>query len=216
MDIKVDVFYTKFKERLPNHLWEDYMDFLPADQQNRVFKYRRWQDQYSYLFGRLLLLEGLKRYSTDKSLKNIDYDEYNKPFISNSTIQFNISHSGEYVICAITEGYSIGVDIEKVDVIGFENFTNVLSSRELNYIRKSSRPLKSFYELWVRKESVVKADRRGLTIPLSEINIQMRHAYCYSEIWYLTELSIDKNYCACLAIGLPNPDISINRLDFYK
>ncbi len=79
-------------------------------------------------------------------------------------------------------------------------------------IRNSSNPLKSFFKFWAIKESIIKADGRGLSVPLNNILITNHIAY-YENKWYLKELAIHENYCANLASSLENPAINMEYID---
>lgn len=84
-----------------------------------------------------------------------------KPYIENyDQIDFNISHSGEFVLLAVTNGKSIGVDIEKIDEnIDLDIGNVVFNESELPYIRN----VDDFYLLWTKKEAYLKCIGSGFT-----------------------------------------------------
>ena len=64
------------------------------------------------------------------------------------------------------------------------------------------------------KESIIKLDGRGLSIPLKEIS-ENNNIVSYKEAkWYLSRLKIDDDYAACLATNYEKVKISLNFIDF--
>jgi 4'-phosphopantetheinyl transferase len=77
------------------------LSLFSEDQVLRNHRFVRWQDKHLHLFGRLLLLNGIKNLGFDTKLINeIKYTLNQKPFIEGVQVDFNITHSGNYVLCA--------------------------------------------------------------------------------------------------------------------
>ena len=68
-------------------------------------------------------------------------------------MDFNISHSGNLVICAAATG-KIGIDVERIRLIDIDEFNQTLSEKQIRLIAESPDPLKMFYRIWAAKESV--------------------------------------------------------------
>ncbi len=213
---KIHVYYTKFNQQLPGYLLNQYLTQLPNNLQEKNLRYRRWQDQHSHLFGKLLLLNGLKNFGyKDDVLHEIRYNQYSRPFIDGD-IDFNISHSGEYVICVLGKGIRLGVDIEEIKEINFDDFKQVMTSGQWQDIMDSPYSMRSFFWYWTIKESVIKADSRGLSIPLLDIHVQGNKVYYDNQIWYLKDLELDIRYSAFLAINRSDVTFETRYIDFYK
>ena len=60
-----------------------------------------------------VLDEALKPFHLQERSVTIQTGEFGKPYISGDNIHYNISHSGDYVVCAVSN-HEIGVDIQKV------------------------------------------------------------------------------------------------------
>lgn len=100
---------------------------------------------------------------------------YGKPYIRDSNIQFNVSHSGEYVVCGISTK-PIGVDIEEMkdqDIACIAK--RFFSNSELQYLYEEGETLliERFYELWVLRESYLKWLGIGLSKPLNSFSISI-------------------------------------------
>ena len=78
---------------------------LSKEKQIRVEKFVREKDKCQCILGELLLRYSLWNFY-DYKFKNIEfsYNEFGKPrlrYIDNRNIHFNISHSGNWIVCGI-------------------------------------------------------------------------------------------------------------------
>ena len=190
------IYYTLCKQ-LPQAEYEKAVSMLPENMQRRIVKYRRWQDAHSYLYGRLLLKEGMFRLGYNFSLGSMQKNQYGKPYFADGPFAFNISHSGEYVVCVIStdEQEHLGIDIEKIRPIVLDDFSSVLTSQE----KKEIDSYDKFYTYWTRKEAIVKADGRGLHIPLSTIDATKLLVKLNGVQYHLSNIDIDKEYILHIA-----------------
>lgn len=214
---KLSLFYTQFTQPLPANLWDEYIHFLPAKLKDKNSRFVRWQDRHSHLFGKLLLCNALESHGYGKDdLKLLRYNKYDRPYLA-PDIDFNISHSGDFVMCAIGENIKLGVDIEQAKKFDFAALKNVMTDEQWEDIHQSPSPMKAFYDYWTIKESVIKAEGEGLSIPLLDIHVKNGQVNINNNTWYLHELPIDNdNYSACLSVNKPNVEIEFKYVDFYK
>ncbi|MGZ5608487.1 MAG: 4'-phosphopantetheinyl transferase family protein [Methylobacter sp.] len=196
----IKIYCYQFKAPLPDEQWRVYYNLLPNGTQQKILRYRRWQDRHAALFGRLLLKIALVEAGYPSScLELLQFDIYNRPSID-ANIDFNISHSGNYVVCAISTNGRIGIDIEQIKNIDISYYKNFMSIDEWNNIINNEAFTGRFYHYWTIKESVMKADGRGLSIPPQDIITHSDHATVYNKKWGLKEIPIpDNGYCCHLA-----------------
>lgn len=84
--------------------------------------------------------------------------EYNKPFLVNENLFFNLSYSGKYGVLAISKR-NIGVDIEKIRKFEYKKICNSLfSKKEIGYCSN----IYKFYTLWTLKEAYIKFIGHGI------------------------------------------------------
>jgi len=189
--------HTKIPQVLPQDV--NWLAQLPKQLIKTTRRFNKDQDKVRYFLGKLLLKEGCRILGFKISeFDKLNYNYFGKPFIAND-INFNISHSGSYVVCAIARNVQLGVDIEEILPINFVDYENVMSIEEWSIINKSANPFKEFFSFWTRKESILKADGRGLSILLNEVIISEMFGEVEGQKWYLKELKLDENYCGCLA-----------------
>lgn len=211
----VHILYTKIPRDLPAEIYKKHLVYLPEALQAQYFRYRRWQDRAANLFSKILLIRGLQNFGLDyTSLENLKYTEFGRPYLPGN-IDFNISHSGQYVLCAVAQELKLGIDIEEIKQVDFSEFDDLMTAEQWQVIRNSKNPLKEFFRFWAIKESIIKADGRGLSVPLKEIVIAGNTAY-YESNWYLKRLELDENYCAHLAVSIEDPRIDIEGVDFSR
>lgn len=109
------------------------------------------------LYALSLLLKMLDKYLPQESrkiklLRNVN----GKPYFENSTVSFNISHSGGVVACAITDHGEIGVDIEATDITSARAdgiMSRFFTQEEREKIRGD---VSAFKRAWTCKEAVSK------------------------------------------------------------
>jgi len=212
----IRIYYTSFTEQLPLKAFNDYLSLLPIDQIVRNNRFVRWQDKYLHLFGKLLLIEGIKCFDLGhEELSNVEYNKNNRPFFKHGKIDFNISHSGNYAICAVCDNSKIGVDIQEIKPLNFDEFNEVFTPAEWSNIESSPNPLAQFYSLWARKESIIKADGRGLSLPLNHIEVIHDVTEYDNEVWHLQNFFIHDAYSACLASSIGNINMRMFEVDFF-
>lgn len=198
--MKVWIFYTLFPEPLPPQIWNNYLAQIPASMQEKASRFLRWQDAHAFVLGKLLVLHGLKKTGFEfLTLDELKYNEYDRPFFD-SPFDFNLSHSGEMVACAFSTEGQLGLDLEEIKPIDFDDFGQFFSPEELHSMQNSANPTDSFYQLWTLKESVMKADGRGMSLAPKEINVRQKAAFLPDQKWFLEPLDLKKGYSGHLAL----------------
>lgn len=183
---------------------------LPKALQDEISSYKMNDDRLRLLAGKRLLQMALAQSNHDQTLiHSYKIADNGKPYIPRF-YPFNISHSGHVVTCAVllTEG-EIGIDCEKVRPIQPSSFTKQFSPSEMNWILSSENPQRRFFDAWTMKEAVMKADGRGMRIPLHNIRLNQDHAVIddRSEIWYLYPLYLHPEHPAHLCSNRAITDI---------
>ena len=124
------------------------LENVSVGQKEKALRYANEIDQI-----RSLLSSYLKnQLSREELLKN----ENGKPYFANGPY-FNISHSGKYVLMAVSTA-EIGVDIEEIKNRDMSSLVRIFNEAEAKMIKEHS----DFYYLWCAKESLIKC--MGLTV----------------------------------------------------
>ncbi|MEM1405533.1 MAG: 4'-phosphopantetheinyl transferase superfamily protein, partial [Bacteroidota bacterium] len=155
---------------------------LPSQVAFTIHNFSQHPRKLSFMLGRLMLSKML-----DIDLTSIQLGRYGKPSLPNG-FHFNISYSNDLIICAISENYEIGVDVEyiKSDIV-VDDYLSVLNENDGNLISNSYNAVETFYRVWTAKESVMKADGRGFNIGMDNIELHDNYALIANESkkWHL-------------------------------
>ena len=166
-----EIFITDI-EKISEEEYNYYFSQLPIAMKYQVSKYRFKDDRYRTIAGKIMLLKYLRKH-TKLDLSNIKTSKYNKPYIENCDINFNISHSGKYTIAVFSNSNQIGVDIEDMsNEIDIDDFKSIFLENEFNQMQKSKNRLEKFYTIWTIKEAVLKAEGIGLIDDMKDVIIE--------------------------------------------
>jgi 4'-phosphopantetheinyl transferase len=100
-------------------------------------------------------------------------NEHGKPGVDlPGKTQFNVSHSGSWVVCAVDNG-TVGVDVERIHGVDFEISKRFFGPAEHEDLALLSGEAKKerFFDYWTVKESYIKAIGSGLSHPLKSFSI---------------------------------------------
>lgn len=150
---------------------------IDSEKKYKVKKLINKKDKIRTVIGEILV-----RIIISKELKinnkyiEFDKNQYGKPYLKDySNFNFNISHSGDYVLCAV-DNKSIGIDVEEVKHIDYEGIAKgFFTTKEFDYIINQDLKfqLNRFYEIWTLKESYIKCCGQGLSMPLKSFSIEV-------------------------------------------
>jgi 4'-phosphopantetheinyl transferase len=155
---------------------------LSQEEQARGDRYVRSADGVKFMVGRAVLRLILAQYLGLKPGEIfISTGEFGKPHIikpfNTNSLAFNLSHSGEVCLVALSYAREIGVDVEKLrdDVVVEELATRYFSREEVAELQALPNRLRrlGFFLCWTRKEAYVKAKALGLQIPLDRFSVSL-------------------------------------------
>lgn len=161
---------------------------LTKNRKDKVDHYINLKDKKLSLGAEILLKYGLN--NLNLKFDNIIYKN-EKPYFENENIYFNISHSGNYVICSISDK-EVGCDIEKISSNNLDIAQKFFNEKEIKNIHNDN----DFYRYWTLKESYIKYLGYGLTIPLNSfcINIDNVISVDNNKNLKFIEVNISKDY----------------------
>jgi 4'-phosphopantetheinyl transferase len=164
------LYATEFLHPMPEEVFQRLLSLLPAAHQQKILRFRRWEDAHAGLLGKLLLRLALKASGSPATLDQLCYTEHARPWLPAGP-NFNISHSGNRVVVGLDTLGRVGVDIEVLRPIDFEDFQTQFTPVEWAAILGAADPHVAFLQFWTAKESLIKADGRGLGVPLLELDV---------------------------------------------
>lgn len=95
-----------------------------------------------------------------------------KPYAVDLPMQFNLSHSGSYALCAVAP-YPVGADIQVLRPVKDALIRRVCSPEELAYLcAQADRSVQTarFIQLWTVKEALLKCCGTGIRTELRTVN----------------------------------------------
>ena len=209
--MSLHLYSTVFPEPLSPTAFQRLLSRLPAPMQKKILAYRRWQDAYASLFGKLLLEKALLQAGLSADLTDLRVTEYGRPYLDGYSspyteggADFNISHSGNRVVCILSTLGRVGIDLEENNDIAIEDFQSQFTVTEWAAITGAVIPLQAFYHYWTAKESLIKADGKGLQIPLNSLEVGNQPSVVVNgQHWYIRDLPIFPNYACHVACEYP-------------
>jgi 4'-phosphopantetheinyl transferase len=209
----IHVFYYQMTKRLPAASFNHYLQQVPPFIQKKIEAFRQWQDAERSLIGNILLIKGLKSlHYAGYSLAQLKFTEYNKPYFDDK-INFNITHSGQYIVCAISDCCKVGIDVEEVNKIPLVDFTEFFYDEEWQAVLNSPDQLHAFYTLWTKKEAFLKVIGSGLNVPLNQVVISDNSIAWRNQLWHLKEVLLGSNHISWLCTDQKFAEVKISRAE---
>lgn len=153
------------------------LKFSPPEKQQRILRQRIKQNAVSMAVGGALARYMLwKKFGITPDAK-IAYGEFGKPYLPDyPDAHFNISHSGQFVVCAVYDR-PIGVDVQEIIPYRPDIAAKICSNTELAQIEASTDQSTEFTRIWTRKEATAKVKGLGIWAAVSSIAIPSSEIY---------------------------------------
>ena len=197
------------------------------DEKDRAGRFKFEQLRNRYLAGRGALRMTLAQYlGVNAAALRFNYLQNGKPVLSDNFasagIHFNLAHTGDLALIAITRIGQVGVDVECVRSIknADELVARFFSKREDELFQKVSAEQKpaAFFNLWTRKEALLKATGEGITRSLNLVEVSFLPGEPArllaisgdakaAEAWRLKELLPAKGFAGAVAVQLGTSNI---------
>jgi 4'-phosphopantetheinyl transferase len=196
-------------------------EVLSTDEQERAAKFKFQRDRRRYIVAHATLRSILAAHMT-KSPQELTFThgKNGKPYLAGTDIerdiQFNLTHSHEVALLAVTRGQEIGVDVEYMnrDFAFTEVAERFFTASEVQALLALPVPLQkqAFYKCWTSKEAFLKAKGTGLSGELGEVTIELidNHSVKVKATlpdWSLTELMPCDGYVGALVLEGVQPQL---------
>lgn len=202
-DGRIEVMRLDFDLAAP---WPDAdWNVLTAEERERALRFLRHEDRLRMISTRAALRRLLgERIGADPATLRFTAGRYGRLELADGGVSFNVSHSGDCALVAISRHWVVGVDIERVDamadVAGLAAITLTREERE-------GVDVAGFFERWVAKEAALKALGLGIAEKLQAFSIwpgqgelyELRHAEAEWGDLRAARLEAPPGYAAALA-----------------
>lgn len=175
---------------------------LSGEERARAGRFRDQRARVTFLVGRAALRSILAGYlGRDPARVPLARARGGKPFLSgHAAPQFNLAHSGDLVLCAVSGVGEVGIDVEHVRrSLDVELLTrDVLSEQEQHQVASvpAADRARVFLRYWTGKEAILKASGAGLSLPLDALE-----PLGSTDRSPISDLPVGPDYVASLATG---------------
>jgi 4'-phosphopantetheinyl transferase len=215
-----EIHVWEFRSEVSEPCPEEFTILLSPDERERAARFHFEKDRlrFSATRARTRMILGAYLQSDPREVL-FKYSPREKPHLANASldIRFNVSHSGDQAVVAVTSGREIGVDVEQIrSNIDCEQLAErFFSPGERKFLQElpEEKRLHAFFRLWTCKEAFLKAHGTGLSRPLSSFDVQLgerlgnllriRGNAGEENLWSLVELESSSGYPEAVAVEGP-------------
>lgn len=190
---------------------------LSQDELERAQRFVKPRDAWRYMAGRAGLRSILGEYLgiAPKDLR-FSYNAFGKPHletIGECPLEFNLSHSADQALLAVSRHFALGVDIEEIKPITEDVAGHFFSAAECTELRAfpTHEHMAAFYRCWTRKEAFVKAHGAGLSLALDcfDVSLSARPQQILRRLdpavgtateWTILNVEVAEGFCAAVAV----------------
>ena len=179
-DIEIHIWRANLD--LPGDQVQQLQSWLSDDEIKRADRFYFQRDRNRFIVARGRLREILSRYTQQEPGElTFRYNQHGKPALDHTIrrdrVEFNLSHSQDLALIAVTRISEVGIDVESVllNFTGEEIASRFFSPHEVQAIRTLPPEIRqeAFFSCWTRKESYIKARGKGLAIPLDDFDVSV-------------------------------------------
>jgi 4'-phosphopantetheinyl transferase len=163
---------------LPTDSVKSLSSSLSADESERAERFHFPADRNRYIAAHGGLRDILSRYlRCEPNQLSFSMNSYGKPALQDHKLEFNLAHSGELALVAVSGDGKVGVDVEGIrqgissHVIARQYFSKS-EVAELEDLPLEER-VAAFFTCWTRKEAYIKAQGLGLSLPLESFDVSL-------------------------------------------
>lgn len=157
---------------------------LPKEKQEQLEKVKNQKSKNESILSWYLLRKALSKKSINDF--SVAFSERGKPYLLDIPYFFNISHSGDFVFCAVSEN-EVGIDVQKIQPVSKSLVNKVLCENERKTICGCDD---GFIWYWAVKESFVKFSQKGITEEMFSLDFSKFFKKCdftYETLFFTVE-----------------------------
>lgn len=181
-------------------VFEKLLRTVPEYRQKKAMSFKFAKGKMQSLGVGLLLRKACEDAGFAGADEHIAYGENEKPYLADCDVQFNLSHSGERVMCVISP-FEVGCDVEIIKGNRgrlAERFFLPEESTWIKHFESLEMQTEAFYRLWTLKECYMKVTGRGMSLMPDQFT-----------------LHVDENENISLDHGGMRPEYTFREIDLH-
>jgi 4'-phosphopantetheinyl transferase len=182
-------------------------DLLTSAEEGRVATLVREADQKRLIVGNALLRLAVQSVLGEPPVIDRTCSDcgrpHGKPRVVGHDLHVSVSHSGDRVAVALTWAAPVGVDVEEITDIATEDLRRMV-------VAPGETMVWGFFDMWARKEAVLKALGHGLRTPMTSLTLS-EHGVEGLDCT-VVPLDAGRGYAAALAVLTTQP-ITVSEVD---
>lgn len=166
-----EIFYMDISDFTPR-IYSEVLSLLPEERRKKAEGYAFKQDKYLSAAAGYALYVALNERGINYSSAKRMTGENGKPYIEGGKTYFNLSHSGNIALCAVSDN-EVGADVQEIKPLKRDISARVLTDNEAAALRALSENEKTdfLFKIWTEKESVMKFFGLGFALPFKDIDL---------------------------------------------
>jgi 4'-phosphopantetheinyl transferase len=200
-------------------VYQSLQQTLDATERDRAARFAFEQHRVSFTFAHGVLRSLLSGYCRQHASQlRFSCGKNGKPALADETndLRFNLSHSGDVILCAVTRQEEVGVDVECIGtgLASGDIARQFFAGEEVQALFELPPDLQltGFFRCWTRKEAFIKARGEGLSLALKSFAVSLRpeEQARFLRIdgdqrapaeWTLRDIDVPSGYAAAIAIA---------------
>ncbi len=206
------------------HVWALRLDCSPTELEelratlspaelDRAARFRFERHRHRFVAARGLLRSCLGSYLNMEAREvGFVYGARGKPGLGKSELEFNLAHSEELALLAVSGSGPVGVDVEwlRLPDDADELVARFFSARESALFTSlpDEEKANAFFNLWTRKEALLKATGEGIGYALNRVEVSFLPgdpakllSSAEAASWKLTHLNPAEGFVGALAVS---------------
>lgn len=195
---------------------EELFSQLPENLVKSVNQYKDENDRKSRMLSKLLLEILIRKIIPDQNFFWSLYqkDSFSKPYFKELEINFSSSHHENFSIVCAAKKTQCGIDSELIKSININMYNDFLHPNESQFINQQLNSQFTFYEIWTKKEAVLKASGLGVSQDLQSIDAHENTVQINNKKYFTKELNISENSITYIATDQENIQLNLEEVIF--
>lgn len=155
--------------------YKKWYSLMSLEKKQRVDRFRFVNDKKRTVAGEMLARKAIAEWChVPEEAIQFGQSEYGKPSAIDLDVEFNISHSGDMVVCVV-DAKPVGIDVEQIRPVDLNIVRYICAEEEFAYVLGNNPRVDDFYkitnysvlsrffEVWTLKEAYGKLIGTGMT-----------------------------------------------------